>query len=307
MKRLIAIAALLFVLGISSPIYSIETIAVLEAVVEEPIPAAAKNVIADIFSEIFVLSDQYLVVDRTTIQKVLEEQSFQLSGAVSDQEIARVGEILGADIVVVARASRLGQRYFLSAKMIDVESAQIRQQQSQELSGDEEILFDLAAIVGKKLIGLEIEVYVTREGRVVTGKPETIGSSIGVSIGYHLKVGQAADESKGGIFGSIEYLYQFSSRFGLGGWVGLGPFAWLETTGEVRNQYYIPLFGLKLLFLDKVKGFGASLDLGLLPGVTLYYRNFLAQLRYFPNDEDSSWLFGDTLGFAIGYSYFISR
>lgn len=308
MYRLIIKTIFILIVTISSPVCGNETVAVLESIVEDPIPMAAKHVIADIISEIIVISEQYRVVDRTAIQKLLEEQNFQLSGAVSDREIADVGKIMGADFVIVTTASRLGQRYFLSAKMIDVETGQIELQQSQELSGDDEVLFDLAAIVGQRLTGLDIEVYVTRKGKVKAGKPETVGSSIGGAIGYNIKMGDAADRSEAGAFVIVEYLYQFSSRFGLGGWAGVGPFSWLDQeTGEVDRQYFVPLIGLKLLLLDKVKGFAASLDIGLLPGVTLYFRNFLLQIHYHPWSQSGNFVTAGSIGIGAGYSYVISR
>lgn len=303
-KRMCGVALFIVFLMVS-PLYGKETVAVLGAIVEQPIPTAARNVIADIISETIVLSDKHNVVDRTTVEKILEEQSFQVSGAVSDTKIASMGKILGADVVVIPRASRLGSRYFISAKMIDVESAEIRQQKSQELSGNEEVLFDLAAIVGKKLMGFEMEVHVSREGRVEIGKPETTGSSVGIALGYNFKVGSNAYRTRGGMSGTVEYLYQYSSRFGLGGWLGLNSFAWLDDDSSDENRYYFPSAGIKLLFLDKAQGAAASLDLGFVPGITVYYRDFQFQVRYFP-DVDEHLIFSGALGLTLGYSYYIS-
>jgi hypothetical protein len=46
------------------------------------------------------------ILDRVHLQKVLEEQRFQVSGAVSDDSMARIGHLLGADSILSYRVER---------------------------------------------------------------------------------------------------------------------------------------------------------------------------------------------------------
>jgi len=60
--------------------------------------------------------------------------------------------------VVVARVSLVEQTYFLSAKMIDVESGAVFAQASDQEEGKAAVLIKIAERVGKKLIGGVVEV-----------------------------------------------------------------------------------------------------------------------------------------------------
>lgn len=47
-----------------------------------------------------IRTDPYVIVDRATIDKVLVEQQFQLSGAVDGQQMAEIGVLMGADAII---------------------------------------------------------------------------------------------------------------------------------------------------------------------------------------------------------------
>jgi len=47
-----------------------------------------------------IRTDPYVIVDRATIDKVLVEQQFQLSGVVDGQEMAEIGVLMGADAII---------------------------------------------------------------------------------------------------------------------------------------------------------------------------------------------------------------
>jgi hypothetical protein len=47
-----------------------------------------------------IKTDPYIIVDRATIDKVLIEQQFQLSGVVDGQEMAEIGVLMGADAII---------------------------------------------------------------------------------------------------------------------------------------------------------------------------------------------------------------
>jgi curli biogenesis system outer membrane secretion channel CsgG len=55
-----------------------------------------------------VKSGRYLVVERTELQRVMEEQALGLSGAVTQQTAAKVGELLGAELAVFGTVSEFG-------------------------------------------------------------------------------------------------------------------------------------------------------------------------------------------------------
>ena len=128
-------------------------LAVLDAVLEEGLDPAIRVPITEKIIEQAVASGKYLVLDRANVTQVLEEKEFQVSGLVKNTEIKKAGEYLGANFVGVARVSKVGETYFISAKIIDVETGAIAVQASAEKKGDADVVFALATTVGTKLMG----------------------------------------------------------------------------------------------------------------------------------------------------------
>lgn len=72
-------------------------------------------------------SENYAAVERTAdfLAEMAKEQDYQMSGAVSDNQIARLGQQFGVRYVVVADISEVFEAMFVSARMIDVQTGQI--------------------------------------------------------------------------------------------------------------------------------------------------------------------------------------
>ncbi|GHU84771.1 hypothetical protein FACS189473_2820 [Spirochaetia bacterium] len=76
--------------------------------------------------EAALVSDRKLVVvDRANMDKIREEQGFQLSGEVDDNSAKEIGKILGAGAIVTGSFINLGDVYGLSLKAINMETAAI--------------------------------------------------------------------------------------------------------------------------------------------------------------------------------------
>jgi len=67
---------------------------------------------------------QVTVVNRDQIEKVAEEHQIALSGLVETSSAVRIGKFLSAQYVVVGRASKIGQTFYLVLKIVDVETTQ---------------------------------------------------------------------------------------------------------------------------------------------------------------------------------------
>ncbi|GHV83377.1 hypothetical protein AGMMS50212_07170 [Spirochaetia bacterium] len=67
----------------------------------------------------------FKVVDRKTLDKIRDEQNFQLSGDVDDDSAVSIGKILGANVVITGSISGSGTNQRLTVKALDVQSAQI--------------------------------------------------------------------------------------------------------------------------------------------------------------------------------------
>jgi TolB-like protein len=72
-----------------------------------------------------VVSRKYKIVDRQTLNMVLKEQQFQMSGDVSDSSAVSIGQMLGANMVITGSITKSGTSSRLTVKVLDVKTAQI--------------------------------------------------------------------------------------------------------------------------------------------------------------------------------------
>ncbi len=82
------------------------------------------KVLGDQLVEAFTRSGKYVAIERTAsfLAEISREQSYQRTGAVSDNEIASLGNQFGVQYVCVADVSEVFGEKYISARLIDVES-----------------------------------------------------------------------------------------------------------------------------------------------------------------------------------------
>jgi simple sugar transport system substrate-binding protein len=128
-------------------------VAVLDVIVSQQIDPSVVVPVTETIMEEVVSSKAFTVLDRSYVAQVLKEKEFQVSGLVSDAQIVKVGQYLGADFVIAGRAQYVADSYFLVAKMIDVKTGVITAQTSETGQGKVLMLLELARTVGRKLAG----------------------------------------------------------------------------------------------------------------------------------------------------------
>lgn len=118
---------LTFVLLLCSLAGSAQTlrVAILETVDKGGnIPYATKLMIRANLSKAITNSEGYEAYDRTDMDAIMGEQNFQRTGMVSSDQIKRLGEMTGANYILVAEAVLVdAQNVFVTAKVLDVETA----------------------------------------------------------------------------------------------------------------------------------------------------------------------------------------
>jgi hypothetical protein len=152
MKKLIA-ASILASLCLTG-LLALPKVAVLDVTAGAGIDQAAVVPITESIMEEIVAAGTYVVLDRAHVGQMLKEQEFDVSGLVNDAQVAKAGQFLGADYVLVSQAQLLDGSYFLVAKMIEVSTGIIARQSSVEGPGKPSVLVDLARDLGRKLADL---------------------------------------------------------------------------------------------------------------------------------------------------------
>lgn len=97
------------------------------AVVDFKANGVADNIasaVTEAFNVEIFKSGVYQVIERSQIQKIVNEQKFQMSG-MTDSEYAKFGQLLGADYITVGSVSRLGEKYIINVRIVEVKTAGI--------------------------------------------------------------------------------------------------------------------------------------------------------------------------------------
>jgi len=103
---------------------------------EEHIPAVATSIFTD---SLFHL-DQFILVEKSYIDEVLNEVKYQHSGICDVKCAVSIGEQLTANLIVLGEVSKLGTKYILRARIVDVEKATLLKSHYQTCSTQEAIL-----------------------------------------------------------------------------------------------------------------------------------------------------------------------
>lgn len=83
------------------------------------------SVVSDAVRTELLKSDAFTLISRSDMTKIIMEQEFQFSGMVDEETSVELGKILGAQQLVVGTIKKVGINYFLTAKMVDIESGVI--------------------------------------------------------------------------------------------------------------------------------------------------------------------------------------
>ena len=123
MKTKLILFILLLVSGMMSA--QVKRVAILETVDKEnKVSYANKLILRANLSKAITLTAGYEAYDRTDIDAIMGEQNFQRTGMVSNEQIKRLGEMTGANYILVAEAVVVDARnMFITAKLLDVETA----------------------------------------------------------------------------------------------------------------------------------------------------------------------------------------
>ena len=73
----------------------------------------------------FTRSDQFQVLERALMDKVIAEQQFQVSAFVDESSTRQIGKLLGAETIVSGTISELNDAFYFNAKVVDVSSGKL--------------------------------------------------------------------------------------------------------------------------------------------------------------------------------------
>ncbi len=130
-----------------------KTIAVLDFDTRGAVTANEAGTLAERLRSYLVHAGEFIVVERGKMASILQEQGFQQTGCTSNECAVEVGRILNVQEMVAGAIGKIGARYTLDVRSIDVESARILSTITKEYSGETEGLIDLIELIARQLAG----------------------------------------------------------------------------------------------------------------------------------------------------------
>lgn len=104
------------------------------------------------------ICEQLTLVERARLQEILDEMQLALSGVVNDEQATEIGELAGADAILVGSITAGGQVFRIDGRLVDVASGQVILAEKRSWLSDDEILLavdELAEQIICKLTGVE--------------------------------------------------------------------------------------------------------------------------------------------------------
>lgn len=159
------------------------------------VPKSAKDMVREEISSVIVNTADYIVLERTLIDKVLEENKFQLGGLVDDSQVGELGRMMGANFVLVTSLSIMENgNYYISCKMTDVLTSRIDKQKTAQTQRGTSDLINVIQIMVKEMFGSAQNI----SGDLTTKKPTSQFGNKEIETFNGNKFGWDATKAKGG-------------------------------------------------------------------------------------------------------------
>lgn len=92
--------------------------------------------VSEVMSHRLAASGLFTMVERSELNRVLEEQRLGASGVVENETAVRIGKILGAKLILAGSVHKLGKKYQVNARLVDPESSEVLSSAYAELDAE---------------------------------------------------------------------------------------------------------------------------------------------------------------------------
>ena len=190
-----------------SSIYSQATkeksrLAVLDLEPDKGVSVKETEYISDILRTELVKTKLFVIIERSSIRKVLAEQAFQQKGCVDTKCSVQIGQLLAADKILEGKVQYISGKYVITANIVDVTTGRLDFAEQTSLNSIEDFESKNEVFIRK----ISAHASGVDEGSVVIRKPRTPyvwRSAIFPGWGQWHK----QDEMKGAIYSSLGIIF----------------------------------------------------------------------------------------------------
>jgi len=77
---------------------------------------------------------KYILVERSKFAQIQQEQKFQLSGFVDDDQIVEIGRLAGAEVMLLSSVNQIGSYYRIRYRLVDVSTGTVKNTATKDAS-----------------------------------------------------------------------------------------------------------------------------------------------------------------------------
>ena len=105
----------------------------------------AKSV-TELFLVNLVDSKEMKIVERTDIEKIMQEHELMLTGLTDESDAIEAGKLLSANKVLIGSVNKFGSKLLLTARVVDVELGYTEHAEKAELDSEEDLIYEINRI-----------------------------------------------------------------------------------------------------------------------------------------------------------------
>lgn len=158
-----------------------------------------------------IRSGKYEVIDRSNMDRILKEQAFQMAACTQKECAVEAGQLLGAGKIVMGTLSVVGQTYYLSLSLINVETGKTEAVEEDTCKCEIDELIQSSKRAANKLVGgtyVQTPTVDTREPAIVKEKSPTTAGLLSILPGGGMYyVGSFGDRGASSWITARGYLY----------------------------------------------------------------------------------------------------
>jgi TolB-like protein len=116
--------------------------------------------VTELFLVNLVESEKIRIVERTDIEKILEEHELMLSGLTEESDAIEAGKLLSANKVLLGSVNKFGERLLLTARVVDTEQGYTEHAQKAQLDSEEDLINEINRIskrIVTRVVGEPVE------------------------------------------------------------------------------------------------------------------------------------------------------
>lgn len=132
-------------------------VAVMETKVNEGVSSFQSNMVRGGMETAVANASGYEGYDRASFDKIMQEHNFQRSGAVDDSQIKELGQMAGVQYVLVTEASTDSDGFFITAKILDVETGLLVKVANTFCNAIGKDIYDASNKLGQQMFGVEMQ------------------------------------------------------------------------------------------------------------------------------------------------------